>query len=169
MASFPIHSVCVVLIIMNQTHTHTYITYLYRFNVNLPFVRSLLSSIQESLTTWQPQNVAEPRRVRVTRSERRARRRKISTTGLASELFAFFHGYHNHSHDSSVGEWMYITVCPLDSPGLIFGRGQIFQRIIPCWSHVLPCTPVWEYPRRGPQRLPAEWCLFGKRLQSPDD
>ena len=42
----------------------------------------------------------------------------------------------SYHHDGSVGEWMYLTICPLHSPGSIPGHGGVFQGIFfPGWSH----------------------------------
>jgi len=54
-------------------------------------------------------------------------------------------GAYTINHDSSVGEWMCLTVCPLRGPGLIRGHDGVFREIIPGLSHVLPCARVWEY------------------------
>jgi len=43
-------------------------------------------------------------------------------------------------HDSSVGERMYLTVCPLRGSGSIPGRGRVFQRSFP-WLITL-CQPI---------------------------
>jgi len=51
------------------------------------------------------------------------------------------------SHDSRVGEWMYLTVCPLHGPGLIPGHGGDYKRFFPGWSHTPPICPEPEWQK----------------------
>jgi len=45
------------------------------------------------------------------------------------------------SHNSSLGEWMNLTVCTPCGPGSIPNRGGVFQGIFPNWSH--SANPSW--------------------------
>jgi len=45
------------------------------------------------------------------------------------------------SHDSSVGEWMYLTVCLTRDTGLFPSYRRVFKRFFPGWSHC--ANPSW--------------------------
>jgi len=54
-------------------------------------------------------------------------------------------------HDSSVGEWMYPTVCPLSGPDSIPGRVGVFQEIFSGWSHSANLSwPAWQKMAQSP-------------------
>jgi len=83
-------------------------------------------------------------------------------------------------HDSSVGEWIYLTVCPLHGPGSIPRRGGVFQGNFG-WSHIHreemgsvnsshpikriqgiqsnTASPAFRFPRPSTQsRVKKSWC-----------
>ena len=57
-------------------------------------------------------------------------------------------------HDSSVGKWMNLTVCPPCGPGSIPGHGGVFQGIFP-WLITL-CQPVLSQRDRKWPSLPSK-------------
>ena len=54
-----------------------------------------------------------------------------SSQSVLSHHVTLDHPTNVFSHDSSVGEWTYLTVCPLHGPGLIPGLDGVFQGIFP--------------------------------------
>jgi len=60
------------------------------------------------------------------------------------------------SHNFSIGEWMYLTVCPLSGPGSNSVHGRVFHRIFP-WLITL-CQPflmpLWQKMAQSPLRAP---------------
>jgi len=58
------------------------------------------------------------------------------------------------SHDSSGGEWMHLTICPLCGQGLIPGHGGVFQGIF--FRLITLCQPTLSQHGRNGSRSP-QW------------
>jgi len=99
--------------------------------------------------TWQSNSKYESS---VTGGLKRASERKPSLRN--TYIHQYFISLHMVlvSADSSEGEWMYLTVCPLDGPGPIPDCGGVFQGTSP-WLITL-CQPILHEPAWQKVALP---------------